>query len=403
MQLLRGHDWPRVCGRAATLSLCRRRLKMARLCRLAVLCTCVTMSSALRQMRPAASRSACAARSPSIRMKDFWKEQMKETSAQEVWQSREEFARGSFRALISFKEDARETAEKRAARRQEGKSSEGEATKSAFVASAAAVLLGATLLRFGGRAALVSVLGLDVVADLGIGDQIDQVLQYAEQAGGWTVVAFIGAWMIAKVFLIDVIAIALAFSSGILFGGVLEGALISAVGATLGSLIALSLSRGLLQERVAGFIQKRPVARGLAKVVEADGFKTVFVLRLSPVLPIPTGSYPYIYGTSKLSPLTFAAGYFLGSLKPYLLDAYLGVLSKQVRAGAPPECLPLECPRVPSSVPECRRLLLIGAPRHRVRSVVPRSWTAPLWTTRKTSCCWSGWVLLCSSASLRQN
>jgi hypothetical protein len=46
-------------------------------------------------------------------MKDFWKEQMKETAAQEVWQSREEFARGSFRALISFKEDARETAEKR--------------------------------------------------------------------------------------------------------------------------------------------------------------------------------------------------------------------------------------------------------------------------------------------------
>lgn len=370
-------------------------------------------------MRPAASRSACAARSPSIRMKDFWKEQMKETAAQEVWQSREEFARGSFRALISFKEDARETAEKRAARRQEGKSSEGEATKSAFVASAAAVLLGATLLRFGGRAALVSVLGLDIVADLGIGDQIDQVLQYAEQAGGWTVVAFIGAWMIAKVFLIDVIAIALAFSSGILFGGVLEGALISAVGATLGSLIALSLSRGLLQERVAGFIQKRPVARGLAKVVEADGFKTVFVLRLSPVLPIPTGSYPYIYGTSKLSPLTFAAGYFLGSLKPYLLDAYLGVLSKQVRACAPPECLPLsatecplsatECPlsASPSSATECPRVPSIATDR---RPSPPcalggshRSWTAPLWTTRKTSCCWSGWVLLYSWASSRQN
>ena len=35
--------------------------------------------------------------------------------------------------------------------------------------------MGATALRFGGRAALVSFLGLDVVADLGIGDQIDQV------------------------------------------------------------------------------------------------------------------------------------------------------------------------------------------------------------------------------------
>ena len=260
-------------------------------------------------------------------MKDPWEERMRETAMQEVWEYREEFTRGTYRALVNFKEDARESAEKRTARRQEGMSSEGEATKSAFVASAAAVLVGATVLRLGGRAALVSVLGLDVVADLGIGDQIDQVLQYADAAGGWTVVAFIGAWVIAKVFLVDLIAIALAFSSGILFGGVLEGALVSAVGATLGSLVALGLSRSLLQERVEGFISKKPVARGLAKVVEADGFKTVFVLRLSPILPIPTGSYPYIYGTSKLSPLTFAAGYFLGSLKPYLLDSYLGVFS----------------------------------------------------------------------------
>ena len=58
------------------------------------------------------------------------------------------------------------------------------------------------------------------------------------------------------------------------------------------------------------------------------------MLRLSPVLPIPTGSYPYIYGTSKLDPLTFAGGYFLGSMKPYLLDAYLGIFSKQVIDGA---------------------------------------------------------------------
>ena len=208
-----------------------------------------------------------------------------------------------------------------------------DASKTAFAASATAVLVGALVLRLGGQAALVSVLGLDVVADLGIGDQIDQVLGYAEQAGGWTVVAFIGAWVIAKVFLVDIISIALAFSSGILFGGVVEGALVSAVGATLDSLTAFGLSRTLLQEKVEEKISEQPVARGLTKVVEEDGFKTVFVLRLSPILPIPTGSYSYIYGTSKLNPLTFACGYFLGSLKPYLLDSYLGVFSKQVIDG----------------------------------------------------------------------
>ena len=245
----------------------------------------------------------------------------------EVWEYREEFTRNSLRALVGFKEDQREERQKRAARREEGGDVGVDASKTAFAASATAVLVGALVLRLGGRAALVSVLGLDVVADLGIGDQIDQVLGYAEQAGGWTVVAFIGAWVIAKVFLVDIISIALAFSSGILFGGVVEGALVSAVGATLGSLTAFGLSRTLLQEKVEEKISEQPVARGLTKVVEEDGFKTVFVLR-SRLHPLPSGAY-----STALGSIRSVCGHFLGSLKPYLLDSYLGVFSKQVIDG----------------------------------------------------------------------
>ena len=174
----------------------------------------------------------------------------------EVWEYREEFTRNSLRALVGFKEDQREERQKRAARREEGGDVGVDASKGALQASAhrAGGRAGAASWRAGG---LVSVLGLDVVADLGIGDQIDQVLGYAEQAGGWTVVAFIGAWVIAKVFLVDIISIALAFSSGILFGGVVE-ALVSAVGATLGSLTAFGLSRTLLQEKVEEKISSSP-------------------------------------------------------------------------------------------------------------------------------------------------
>ena len=246
----------------------------------------------------------------------------------DVWAYRRRFARGAYGTIVEFKEDERVESERRAEKREAGDTATADASRNAFAASAAAVLVGALVIRLGGRAALVSVLGLDVVAELGIGDQIDQALAYADAAGDLKYVAFVLAWVVAKVFLIDFVSIALAFSSGILFGGVFEGALISAFGATIGSITALGLSRTLLQERVQGAIEKQPVARALAKVVEEDGFKTVFVLRLSPILPIPTGAYPYIYGTSKLSPLTFAGGYFLGSLKPYLLDSYLGVFSK---------------------------------------------------------------------------
>ena len=78
----------------------------------------------------------------------------------------------------------------------------------------------------------------------------------------------------------------------------------------------------------------QPVARALAKVVEREGFKTVFVLRLAPIIPLlPLGAYSYIYGTSALDALTFASATCLGSIKPYLLDSFLGVFSKQLLDG----------------------------------------------------------------------
>ena len=107
-----------------------------------------------------------------------------------------------------------------------------------------------------------SVLGLDVVADLGIGDKIDEVVSYADALGPLAVLGFIGAWVVAKVFLIDFISIALALSSGILFGGVFPGALLATTGATIGSLVAFQLSRGIAQPRSdAGISHRRRPTR----------------------------------------------------------------------------------------------------------------------------------------------
>ena len=118
----------------------------------------------------------------------------------EVWRMREEVMRGVYGAVVNWKEDEREEREERL---EEGVESGADA-KSAFVASAAAVVIGSIILRLGGRAALVSVLGLDIVADLGMGDQINDVIEYANALGGWAVVGFFAAWVVAKVFLLDV-------------------------------------------------------------------------------------------------------------------------------------------------------------------------------------------------------
>ena len=180
----------------------------------------------------------------------------------DVWRLREGMIRGAYGVLVNWKEDERE---ERAQRELDpGESSAG---KSAFVAAAAATVIGALVLRLGGRAALVSVLGLDLVADLDIGDKIDTFIAYSDAMGPLSIVGFFAAWVAAKVFLLDFLSIGLALSSGILFGGIIKGALLSTAAATLGSLVGFQLSRGVLQPRVQETVNKQPVARALGMLL----------------------------------------------------------------------------------------------------------------------------------------
>ena len=75
---------------------------------------------------------------------------------------------------------------------------------------------GAVALRVGGRAALVSAVGLDFVTENPeIKQNLDQVLMYADNmdplAKG---AAFVAAWTAVKVFCVDFAGVALALASG---------------------------------------------------------------------------------------------------------------------------------------------------------------------------------------------
>ena len=118
--------------------------------------------------------------------------------------------------------------------------------KSAVTLTAFAVAAGAIVLRVGGRAALVSAVGLDFLSENPeMQNQINQVLSMADgvdpllKAG-----IFCLGWTFVKTFCFDAGGIALAFASGILFGGVIQGAVMSALGATIGSSVAFGLYVG---------------------------------------------------------------------------------------------------------------------------------------------------------------
>ncbi len=197
---------------------------------------------------------------------------------------------------------------------------------------------GAVTLRVGGRAALVSGLGLDFAnGNPELKENMDQFLSFASSLGdGTEALLFVLAWTFVKVFCFDAGGVVLALSSGILFGGVLQGAFFSAFAATIGSSVAYFLAKvdSPIRKKALEILDEYPSLRGIEKVVSEEGLKAVLTLRLAPILPaIPIGAYNYIYGVTNVPFLSFVGGIFLGSLKPYLLDSYLGYFGKEVIEG----------------------------------------------------------------------
>mmetsp|Transcript_4385 Transcript_4385/g.5065 ORF Transcript_4385/g.5065 Transcript_4385/m.5065 type:complete len:560 (+) Transcript_4385:20-1699(+) len=210
--------------------------------------------------------------------------------------------------------------------------------KTAITLTAFAVAAGAIALRIGGRAALISAIGLDFAQNNPeLKQQLDQILNYADSLNFVTeLVFFVLSWTAVKVFCFDAGGIVLAISAGIIFGGVWKGAIASATSATIGSLVCFALAKldTPVRKQALSIVEEYPSLRGIEKVVAKDGFKAILTLRLAPVLPIPLGLYNYVYGVTNVPVLDFTAGIFLGSLKPYLLDSYLGYFGKTVMDGS---------------------------------------------------------------------
>ena len=100
--------------------------------------------------------------------------------------------------------------------------------KTALTLTAGVVAIGAVILRVGGRAALVSAVGLDFMSDNPeLKENLDQILTTAETMDPITKLAlFTAAWTVVKVSCFDALGVALALSAGILFNGVFQGAII---------------------------------------------------------------------------------------------------------------------------------------------------------------------------------
>lgn len=255
-----------------------------------------------------------------------------------VWDNRREVARWAIwfsEGLAWFRSPGTANEQMKPPKKEEAQQESNPVASIAFAVAASAVLF-----RVGGRAAFFNLLGVDALQDSEVQRNLDNLIQLWETLLPETKFLFVlSAWIIAKVFVLDQVTFPLAVVNGIFFNGVLEGTLVSCLCATIGSSVSFFLSRAFLYEKTRSRMDEAPGLRALENAVAGEGAKAVFTLRLAPILPLPIGGYPYVYGITRLRWEEFALGTFAGSAKPYFLDAYLGTLfkglSKAPSAGDP--------------------------------------------------------------------
>ena len=97
-------------------------------------------------------------------------------------------------------------------------------------------------------------------------------------------------------------------------------------GATLGAAGAFLVSRHLARKRVEGWIQGKPSFVAVDKAVAREGWKIVFLTRLSPVFPFNFQNYAY--GLTSVSFGQYVLASWIGMIPGTFLYVYLGTLGR---------------------------------------------------------------------------
>jgi pyruvate/2-oxoglutarate dehydrogenase complex dihydrolipoamide dehydrogenase (E3) component/uncharacterized membrane protein YdjX (TVP38/TMEM64 family) len=123
---------------------------------------------------------------------------------------------------------------------------------------------------------------------------------------------------------------AITIGAGGLFG-LKTGFLVVLVGANLGALCAFLLARTFLRERVAQWAEGNPKFHALDRAIGRQGFKMVFLSRLSPAFPFTLLNY--FLGLTAVRAGSYVLANLLGMLPGMFLYVYIGAAARDALAG----------------------------------------------------------------------
>jgi uncharacterized membrane protein YdjX (TVP38/TMEM64 family) len=122
----------------------------------------------------------------------------------------------------------------------------------------------------------------------------------------------------------------LTIAAGGLFGFKI-GFLVVLVGANLGALCAFLLARTFLRDQVARWTDANPKFKSLDKAIGRQGFKMIFLLRLSPAFPFTLLNY--LLGLTAVRSGAYVLANLLGMLPGIFLYVYIGAAARDALTG----------------------------------------------------------------------
>lgn len=119
----------------------------------------------------------------------------------------------------------------------------------------------------------------------------------------------------------------LSLAAGFMFG-MLWGTIAASLGATLGAIAAFLIARMMVRGWIEHRLMSHPKFRAIDRAIGEQGFKIVFLIRLSSLLPYDLSSY--LFGLTNVPLGRYVLGTWLGRLPEILAWAYVGSITKNM-------------------------------------------------------------------------
>jgi len=144
-------------------------------------------------------------------------------------------------------------------------------------------------------------------------------LEWVDGIGPWGPVALLAIYVVATLVMIP--GTLLTLGAGAIFG-LWTGTLTVVIGSNFGALAAFPLGRSLFCGWARSIVKKNNHLSVLDRAIAQNGFRIVFLTRLSPIFPF--NLLNYAFGVTRVSTKDYVVASVLGMLPGTFLYVYLG-------------------------------------------------------------------------------